>query len=196
MKTTKNKLFLTSLFCYLQLVSFGQTFDLNYKPVGKIIKIKLDSVVFFTDTTALFNHFASFKKEDEKFYYDKVKKYLLDQFEALKTDTFSITETFIQYENTRSFNGYGQQTNCWFLSYDLYHLIRKKKVLIIGKNGDIVKKVKRKRKKYFTMAIVGIRADTKYQKIKKHMYAFSNKQTNELLWGYYKVDEFMPIEKK
>jgi hypothetical protein len=45
------------------------------------------------------------------------------------------------------------------------------------------------------MAIVGIRADPKYKKIKKHMYAFSNKQTNELLWGYHKVDEFMPIEK-
>jgi hypothetical protein len=149
MKTTKNKLFLTSLFCYLQLVSFGRTFDLNYKPVGKIIKIELDSVLFFTDTTALFNHFASFKKEDEKFYYDKVKKYLLDQFEALKTDTFSITENFIQYENTRSFNGYGQQTNCWFLSYDLYHLIRKKKVMIIEKKRGCRKKIKAKKKKIF-----------------------------------------------
>ena len=154
----------------------AKNIKLDFEPRGKIIKFKMDSLIIYTDTTALFNlyrtsSFNLYKGKGNKVYEEyvtRIRKIVSQKIKESTNDTVTFQREFIGFNDGIDSLDIWKQ-NVWYIKWAILNLTDIKKLKLFDKQGKLVKRIKIKE--------FGNRKDGGFKQ------SYFNKNTNEELFS-------------
>jgi hypothetical protein len=168
--------YLTCFLLILTITTNGQTVNLDYITKGPVVKFNFKNLTFYTDTSAIFsiNDYYPYVYDDQ--YMSCIKSLI---YSNIRGDTATFTGSFIPFND-------GTQKKIesnWRIWLTIRQLIIENKVVMINSKGEVIKKIRIKKKggkeKCFTGKVF-INAETKEEIF---MYKFRYVCTG-WIWDY------------
>jgi hypothetical protein len=153
-------------FCFLfaALLTNAQTITLDFEPSKPVIRFYFDSLTIYSDSSSVFYVYKHFGTKGFEDYDQRVKSFVLRQFNEIKTDTISFSGDLIPFNDGID----NENQTAWAVGWAIEHLTRKNLLKMYDKHGQLVRTI-----------------ETKKIGTKKKGYvrrAFINKDTNEELF--------------
>ncbi|MBW8051413.1 MAG: hypothetical protein FVQ77_13945 [Cytophagales bacterium] len=146
----------------------AQHIKLDYEPTGQIIKLNLDSLTIYTDTTSVFSIMMEYYEDPN--YTARTRNLIINKIKESGHDTIFFTGNNIPFNDTID----NKWQPAWYVYHIIILLIEKNKLKIFDKanrqvNTIKTKRIRKKRKGIFIRAEVS--------------KAYINKDTNEKLFS-------------
>ena len=152
-------------FLFATLLTNAQTIKLDFEPNKPAIKFYIDSLTVYTDSSSLFYVYKRFGTKGFEEYDQRVKNFVLHQFNEIKSDTICFSGNLIPFND-----GLDNKTKkVWSVDWAIRHLTTHNLLKMFDKHGQLVTTIKMKK--------IGTRKKGRVRR------AFINKDTGEELFS-------------
>jgi hypothetical protein len=154
----------TCIFLFATLLTNAQTIRLDFEPSKPVIRFYFDSLTIYSDSTSLFYVYKHFGTKGFEEYDQRVKSFVLRQFNEIKADTIFFSGDLIPFNDGID----NENQNAWAVGWAIEHLTRKNLLKMYDKRGQLVRTIESKK--------IGTKKKGYVRR------AFINKDTNEELF--------------
>jgi hypothetical protein len=159
------RILVTFCFLFAALLINAQTITLDFEPSKPVIRFYFDSLTIYSDSSSVFYVYKHFGTKGFEEYDQRVKNFILHQFDQIKGDTISFSGNLIPFNDGRD----NKTKKVWSVDWAIRHLTRQNLLKMFDKHGQLVRTIKTKK--------IGTKKKGRVRR------AFINKDTGEELFS-------------
>jgi hypothetical protein len=131
----------TGIFICVTLLTNAQTLTLDFEPGRPVIRFYFDSLTIYTDSSSLFYIYKQFGSKGFEDYDQRVKKFVLGQFNETKADTISFSGNLIPFNDGND----NKNQKAWAVDWAIQRLTRQNLLKMYDKHGQLARRIETKK---------------------------------------------------